>query len=91
MNETEELGGPFDLYPPRMFKELAEAKAALERERAAHARLRTALEDAIEGMEEMSCQVTEYFQEKHDHQGYIDRAKAALAAVEWEGRREAGF
>lgn len=41
--------------------------------------LRKALEDALEGMEDMFPYVPEFFRWKWDHQGYIDRAKAALA------------
>jgi hypothetical protein len=44
------------------------------------ARLRTALADAIEGMEDMLPYVDKYFQVKWCHQDYIDRAKAALLA-----------
>ena len=50
--------------------------AETARQRAA---LRAALEDAIEGMEDMLPYVDPYFQWKWGHQGYIDRAKAALA------------
>jgi soluble cytochrome b562 len=46
--------------------------------------LPAALKDAIDGMEDMIGYVPEYFQEKWDHQGYIDRAKAALEEVEGE-------
>lgn len=42
--------------------------------------LRAALEDALEGLEEITGYVPEYFQSKWDHQGYIDRARAALEA-----------
>ena len=41
-------------------------------------RLRAALDDALEGLEEMLPYVPEYYRVKWDHQGYIDRAKAAL-------------
>lgn len=44
--------------------------------------LAAALENAIEGMEDMIGYVPDYFQEKWDHQGYIDRAKAALKEAE---------
>lgn len=40
--------------------------------------LRKALEEAVEGMEDMIAYVPEYFREKWDHQGYINRAKEAL-------------
>jgi hypothetical protein len=46
--------------------------------------LRTALADALEGLEEMFAYVPVCFQEKWEHQGYIDRARAALAATEEE-------
>lgn len=36
------------------------------------------LEDALEGLEEMIGYVPEYFRDKWDLQGYIDRAKEAL-------------
>lgn len=39
--------------------------------------LKAALVDAIEGMEDMIAYVDKYFQEKWDHQGYIDRAREA--------------
>ena len=45
-----------------------------ERERA----LRAALEDALEGMEEMRGYVSDYFREKWGHDAYIERARAAL-------------
>lgn len=41
-------------------------------------RLRLALQDALDGMEDMVCYVEPYFQEKWEHQGYIERARAAL-------------
>jgi len=41
-----------------------------------------AFRDAIEGMEDMLPYVDEYFRKKWDHQGYIDRAKAFLSALE---------
>jgi hypothetical protein len=40
--------------------------------------LRAALADALEGLEDMFPYVPEYFREKWEHQGYIDRARAAL-------------
>jgi hypothetical protein len=46
--------------------------------------LRTALADALDGLEEMIGYVPEHFQYKWNHQGYIDRARAALAATEEE-------
>jgi hypothetical protein len=46
------------------------------------ARLVAALRDALDGMEDMIGYVPEYFRVKWDHQGYIDRAKAALAEFE---------
>lgn len=45
-------------------------------------KLEAALRDAIEGMEDMLPYVSEYFREKWGHQGYIDRAKAALAEAQ---------
>ena len=47
----------------------------LEAERDA---LRKALGDAEEGLREMFGYVPEYFREKWNHQGYIDRARAAI-------------
>ena len=41
-------------------------------------RYRDALVDAVEGLEEMSSYVDEYFREKWNHDEYIDRAKAVL-------------
>lgn len=46
-----------------------------------------ALKDALDGMEDMFPYVPEFFREKWDHQGYIDRAKAVLAEFE-EGASE---
>ena len=43
-------------------------------------RLREALTDALEGMLDMRPYVPDYFAEKWDHDGYIERARAAL---EW--------
>jgi hypothetical protein len=40
--------------------------------------LEAALRDALEGMEDMVGYVPEYFRERWSHQGYIDRARAAL-------------
>jgi hypothetical protein len=40
---------------------------------------RAALEDALEGMEDMIGYVTEYFRNKWSHPDYIERAKAVLA------------
>ena len=42
-------------------------------------RLRTALEDALEGMEDMVGYVSDYFREKWGHDDYIARAKDALS------------
>jgi len=44
-------------------------------------RLTDALKDALEGMEDMFPYVPEFFQEKWEHQGYIDRARKALGAA----------
>jgi hypothetical protein len=41
-------------------------------------RLRRALTDALEGLEEMASYVPEYFAQKWDHADYIKRAKEAL-------------
>jgi len=41
----------------------------------------SALADALEGMETMSCQIGEYFRDKHDHAGYMSRARTALAGA----------
>ena len=57
---------------------IGEAVAAAERDRADD--LSVALADALYGLEDMFPYVPEYFQEKWDHQGYIDRARAALIA-----------
>jgi hypothetical protein len=43
------------------------------------ARLVEALDDALDGMQDMIGYVPEYFQEKWSHQSFIDRAKAVLA------------
>lgn len=41
--------------------------------------LTEALRDALDGLEDMIGYVPEYFQYKWDHQGYVKRARAALA------------
>lgn len=41
-------------------------------------RLHDALQDALEGLEEMRPYVPDYLAWKHDHDEYIDRARAAL-------------
>ncbi len=41
-------------------------------------RLRAVLEDALEGMQDMVPYVPDYFRQKWGHQGYVDRASAAL-------------
>ena len=51
---------------------IGEAVAAAERER-----IRPALQDALEGLEDMLPYIPAYFREKWEHQGYIDRARAA--------------
>jgi len=38
-----------------------------------------ALEDAVEGMEDMIGYVPEYFRRKWEHDAYIDRGRAAVA------------
>ena len=53
---------------------------------AGHEQCRAALADALDGLEDMFGYVPEYFQWKWDHQGYIDRARAALAEMDGEGR-----
>lgn len=40
-----------------------------------------ALADALDGLEDMFPYVPEFFREKWEHQGYIDRARAALALL----------
>lgn len=45
-------------------------------------RLRAALADALEGMEDMIGYVTPYFIDKWDHVGYINRARVALGLPE---------
>jgi hypothetical protein len=49
------------------------ADVAAERERA-----RAALADALDGLQDMLPYVPEYFREKWEHQGFVDRAEAAL-------------
>lgn len=61
-----------------------ERDAALERVGV----LRVALGDALEGLEDMLPYVPDYFIDKYGHQGYIDRARAALARKR-EGEVEA--
>ena len=39
------------------------------------------LTDALEGMLEMFAYVPEYFREKWEHQGYIDRLQTALTGL----------
>jgi len=43
-----------------------------------------ALSDALDGLEDMFGYVPEYFREKWEHQGYIDRARTALARLREE-------
>jgi hypothetical protein len=52
-----------------------------DRARGEAARLRAALTDALDGLEDMVGYVDPYFSEKWDHQGYIDRARSALAIL----------
>ena len=47
-----------------------------------------ALEDALEGMEDMIGYVPEYFRDKWGHQGYIDRARIVLGWMNPEKVRE---
>lgn len=44
--------------------------------------LYNALDDAIEGMEEMISYVPEYYANKWDHHDYIERAKTILKIAE---------
>lgn len=44
-------------------------------------RLRKALADALEGMQDMRPYVPEYFAEKWNHDTYIERAKTALGST----------
>jgi hypothetical protein len=41
-------------------------------------RLTAALEDALEGLQEMIGYVSPYFQDKYDYRAYIERAQTAL-------------
>jgi hypothetical protein len=43
-----------------------------------HDALIAALQDALDGLEDMYPYVPEYFRDKWDHAGYIDRARATL-------------
>lgn len=54
-------------------RRLIAGAVAAERER-----WHAALADALEGLEDMFAYVPEFFREKWEHQGYIDRARAAL-------------
>lgn len=51
--------------------------------------LTAALTDALEGLEDMRPYVSDYFAEKWGHDGYITRARAALAAAESEAKGDA--
>lgn len=55
-----------------------ETKQTCEKAAAEIVRLRAALTDAHEGLEEMFGYVPVYFQEKWEHSGYIERAKDVL-------------
>jgi hypothetical protein len=58
------------------------ARMEYDRERDERAaRLLAALKDALDGLEDMCPYVPDYFREKWDHQGYIDRAREALASA----------
>lgn len=60
-------------------RDLAADAVALSKEHADRAdALRDALRDALEGLEDMIGYVPQYFQEKWEHQGYVDRARQAL-------------
>lgn len=65
---------PCELCRQRM-QSILDMGAAAERER-----LRPVLADAVDGMEDMLGYIPEHFRRKGGHQGYLDRAKAALAA-----------
>jgi hypothetical protein len=72
---------------------LANLGAAQQRDRADAAcvevaRLRAALADAVEGMEEMRGYVPSFFAQKWDHAGYVERARAALREVDEEKENE---
>jgi hypothetical protein len=56
-------------------------------------RLRDALADALSGLHEMIGYASEYFREKWDLDGYIDRATEALMATPggYQALFEAGF
>jgi hypothetical protein len=56
-----------DDYPPRGSASPSPARG-----------LRLALENALEGLQEMLPYVPEYFREKHDLEAYVTRAKSAL-------------
>ena len=55
---------------------IGEAVAAAEQDR-----LRPVLVDALEGMLEMFAYVPDYFRDKWEHQGYIDRLTTALTGL----------
>ncbi|AHH98265.1 DUF2283 domain-containing protein [Kutzneria albida] len=59
---------------PEQAKELAHVTVE-------NGRLKAALADALEGLEDMLPYVSEYFAEKWNHAGYIQRAKEALHAA----------
>jgi len=61
--------------------------AKLTAARAHVALLVEALEDTIEGMEDMIVYVPAYFREKWDHDGYLQRAREALKAMGTEGEK----
>jgi len=46
--------------------------------RALYFKQQEALRDALEGLEEMRPYVSDYFAEKWEHDGYIERARNAL-------------
>jgi hypothetical protein len=47
-------------------------------------RLHPVLADALEGLEEMVEYIAPYFQAKWGHQGYVNRAREALASLDGE-------
>ena len=62
--------------------ELARETTARVNAEAREERLREALRDAIECVVDWSCYASDYFKDKHDLSGDLERLRAALASKE---------
>ena len=67
-------GQKYRIAASRSATSVVELRNKIEEKDAEIAELRVALEDAFEGM----VDVSEYFRKKREHDGYVDRARAVL-------------